>query len=364
MKKVLIVTASMGGGHNAAARALAEASKKFPDIKVLVLDLNGQLDNAEKRLMISSYQLLAGKLPLIWKFLYQATNTKLGRNIFGETTEILSALSTQSVAKDALAFQPDFILSTHFFAPYFFNNTPLADVPLAMVVTDYTWHEIWHHPLVNEYFVATDQVKDECLDRADRAARFITSGIPVAPEFYNHKNTAALRSSYNISQEKPVILLLTGGTGLADTTHLIAYFSSLTMPVTVVAITGKNPELKQKFDRMEWPKNCDHRVIGWTTKIADYMRLADVIIGKPGGLAVSECVALGKPMIITSPVPGPEEANAAYLESTGLGRVALDAESVMNLTEQFLKKPWGDNAKKNLPATEVIWQTILKQIQP
>ena len=37
------------------------------------------------------------------------------------------------------------------------------------------------------------------------------------------------------------------------------------------------------------------------------MACADLAVGKPGGLSTSECLALGLPMLVVSPIPGQEE---------------------------------------------------------
>jgi processive 1,2-diacylglycerol beta-glucosyltransferase len=40
---------------------------------------------------------------------------------------------------------------------------------------------------------------------------------------------------------------------------------------------------------------------------------------------VSECLALGKPMLLISPIPGQEEHNAGFLMEEGAGWLAYDA---------------------------------------
>jgi processive 1,2-diacylglycerol beta-glucosyltransferase len=54
------------------------------------------------------------------------------------------------------------------------------------------------------------------------------------------------------------------------------------------------------------------------------MAAADVVVTKPGGLTVSECLALGKPMLLVAPIPGQEEHNAAFLVEEGAAWLAYD----------------------------------------
>jgi processive 1,2-diacylglycerol beta-glucosyltransferase len=60
-------------------------------------------------------------------------------------------------------------------------------------------------------------------------------------------------------------------------------------------------------------------IFGFSPRIAEMMRAADVLISKPGGLTVSEALSLGLPQILFSPIPGQEEANAQYVVKHGAG---------------------------------------------
>ena len=64
--------------------------------------------------------------------------------------------------------------------------------------------------------------------------------------------------------------------------------------------------------------------MGFTDRVADLMRAADLIVTKPGGLSTSECLALGLPMILSAPIPGQEERNADYLLEEGAALKAID----------------------------------------
>jgi processive 1,2-diacylglycerol beta-glucosyltransferase len=51
--------------------------------------------------------------------------------------------------------------------------------------------------------------------------------------------------------------------------------------------------------------------------MSEFMAAADCLIGKPGGLTISEALARGLPMVIVNPIPGQEERNADYLLEEG-----------------------------------------------
>jgi processive 1,2-diacylglycerol beta-glucosyltransferase len=49
----------------------------------------------------------------------------------------------------------------------------------------------------------------------------------------------------------------------------------------------------------------------------EWMAAADLLVGKAGGLTVSEALARGLPMAIIQPIPGQEERNADHLLERG-----------------------------------------------
>jgi processive 1,2-diacylglycerol beta-glucosyltransferase len=54
---------------------------------------------------------------------------------------------------------------------------------------------------------------------------------------------------------------------------------------------------------------------------------ADVVVTKPGGLTVSECLAAGRPLVLVGAVPGQESLNQAWVVEQGAG-IASRPEAV------------------------------------
>ena len=69
------------------------------------------------------------------------------------------------------------------------------------------------------------------------------------------------------------------------------------------------------------------------------MACADLVITKPGGLTTSECLAMGLPMIVNSPIPGQEERNADYLMEQGVALKALDAVTLEYRVGLLMNQP-------------------------
>ena len=69
------------------------------------------------------------------------------------------------------------------------------------------------------------------------------------------------------------------------------------------------------------------------------MAASDLVVTKPGGLTVSECLAIGRPMLLISPIPGQEEHNAGYLMEEGAAWLAYDTIGVEYKIARLMAEP-------------------------
>ena len=97
--------------------------------------------------------------------------------------------------------------------------------------------------------------------------------------------------------------------------------------IQVAAVTGHNSRLKRRLETLA-KKTELVRVFGYRDDMHKMMRAADVLVGKAGGLTVSEALAVGLPLIIYNPVPGQELFNVDFLVNYGAGMLARDENDV------------------------------------
>jgi processive 1,2-diacylglycerol beta-glucosyltransferase len=115
-------------------------------------------------------------------------------------------------------------------------------------------------------------------------------------------------------------------------------------PVNVIMVCGGNNELYKKI-KQNLPSRQNFKLLNWTNRLDEYMKIADVVVGKPGGLMISECLALGKQIIMTDPIPGQEERNAEFMAKYGYGKFALEPDQIGAAVGEILQMP-----KIDLPA--------------
>jgi UDP-N-acetylglucosamine:LPS N-acetylglucosamine transferase len=76
----------------------------------------------------------------------------------------------------------------------------------------------------------------------------------------------------------------------------------------------------------------------WTGRIETFLRAADIVVGKPGGLTVAEALACGRPLLATRSLRGQEGFNVAFLERHGVGWLVSEEELVPRV-ESLLADP-------------------------
>jgi processive 1,2-diacylglycerol beta-glucosyltransferase len=80
-------------------------------------------------------------------------------------------------------------------------------------------------------------------------------------------------------------------------------------------------------------------IFGWSDNIPELMTAADLLISKPGGVTVAESLAVGIPLLLTHPIPGPEERHVRFLEHQGVAVWARNLDEIPQLTHQLLINP-------------------------
>ncbi|HSI57261.1 MAG TPA: glycosyltransferase, partial [Ideonella sp.] len=107
----------------------------------------------------------------------------------------------------------------------------------------------------------------------------------------------------------------------------------------LLAVAGRNEAAKTALDALAAAHAGRLVAVGFTNEMHRLMRAADLVVTKPGGLTISECMALGKPMLLVSPIPGQEEHNAAYLLEEGAAWLAYDAIGLAYKLQRLMAQP-------------------------
>jgi 1,2-diacylglycerol 3-beta-galactosyltransferase len=107
------------------------------------------------------------------------------------------------------------------------------------------------------------------------------------------------------------------------------------LPLQLVVVAGGDDELYQRFQETEW--HVETHCYNFVTEMGSFMRAADCILSKAGGLTVSEALACGLPLILVDVIPGQETGNANYVASGNAGVLARDPIEVLETVCHWLE---------------------------
>lgn len=321
-KKVLILSAAVGAGHLRAAEALEKTFKQLNFAEeVKNIDVLNYTNPLFRRLYGKAYLDMVNTMPEVLGWMYDS----LDKPWENERRRLaLDRLNTQPLINLLKEEKPDLAVCTHFLPSEIISWLKAkgkVDFPQAIVVTDFDAHAMWLCHNYEQYFVALDETKIHLAKIGIPADKITVTGIPIDPLFAESKDKTAMREKFGLDKDKLTILVSAGGFGVGNIEHLLEALSDLQTRAQIVAICGRNEDLKTRLEKLAREKLNNERVtfqpIGFTREMDEYMSAADLIVGKPGGLTTSEAMAKGLIFVVVNPIPGQEERNSDHLLEKG-----------------------------------------------
>ena len=347
-KKVLIMSASTGGGHNRAARAIKEelTNKSINGITIdcEIIDslkiVNGTMD----KLISRGYEKSAKYTPKAWGGVYKLTESNLiSRNEFKDNP--LTSIISRKLKKLVEIKKPDLIIGTHAFPMIALStlkkhsqlhtdgetNTfaegfhkyyeDLNIPPLMTVLTDYTTHSAYIQNEIDYYIAGHEYVKELLIEDGIDEEKIKPYGIPVEKSFLTNRDRETVLSELNLDPNKFTVLLMGGSFGAGNIKETLDELVSIDRDFQIIVITGRNKSLKEKLEKSllssETTIDKNICVLGFTDKMNDLLSSVDILVSKPGGLTTTESLLKEVPMIIPYFIPGQEEENLDFLSNCG-----------------------------------------------
>lgn len=337
--RVLLLSGSAGHGHVKAAEALLAAFQaRHPGLVVEHWDALEHMPGWFRGVYRRGYVALVDRFPGLWRRLYASTDRAhswLGHRI--------SRLAARRLVRDVVAWRPDLVLCTHFLAPEVLSvaiERGRLDVPVEIVVTDHDAHRSWHWPRVSRAFVASQHVAGRFeLKFGMPPSSLCVTGIPVREGFGTPRDLHAVRRRLGLSEQRPTVLFLSGGFAAAPFAEVIDALWRSRPDVQVLAVCGRNQRQQERVRAVTRPPGSVLHVLGFVEEIPDLMAVADVVVSKSGGITTSECMAAGRPLLVSAHIAGQEERNADAVAEAGAGARGLSVDSLVSRLRVLLDDP-------------------------
>ena len=324
--KIIIFYASYGGGHLNAAKSIESYLKStYPNFEVELIDCMKYVNIGIEKITTTAYREITKKMPWAWGKLYADSQKGILAHLSSRTNKLF-AIKLLKLLREK---QPDIIISTHFFGSQmcsYLKRKGKINAKLATIMTDFAPHDQWliGNDNIDYYFVAHQGMKTFLISQNIPEEKIFVTGIPISNRFLLHFKKQEILDNFNLSEKRKNILFFGGGEFGLGKTQTVEIFESLIRDfndLQVIAISGKNPKMKESFNNIvqKYNKENSVKILEYTNQVPELMSISDLVVSKPGGLTTSESLASNLPMIIINPIPGQEEENAEFLESHGVG---------------------------------------------
>ncbi|MBX5464748.1 MAG: glycosyltransferase, partial [Clostridia bacterium] len=343
---VLLLDATWGAGHRQAARAVREALlEAAPGLRVGQVDGMEMVGHLFNRGVGDIYIAMLRHAPWSYGLFYHRTGflrddspwqkflNRLGRN------HLLSLVRSLRPRVAVCTFPVPAGVLVHL------RRGGLIDVPVVTVITDYTVHSQWVHPGTALYCVGSEEVRESLLARGEPEEVVRVTGIPVRDAFRPHspEERARLRRALGLRPERPTLLVTGGAFGaLAAVAAVAERLLRFDPELQLLLVAGRDRRLKERLKALVAAvpgARRRARVFGFTDAMPRLMAASDLVVTKAGGLTTAEALAAGVPPLIYRPIPGQEEANAAWLLRRQAGIVAREPEELEEQVRRLLAEP-------------------------
>jgi processive 1,2-diacylglycerol beta-glucosyltransferase len=312
---------------------------RIPDAECEVVDSYRYASQVFHRVASNGYIGMVKMLPQLYKYIYDQAERATKVSAFKTWLHHYTAVNLRQYVA---TLAPDVVVCTHAFpcgvmAEY---KREYADAPSVVgIVTDFVVHPFWIHRNIDRYAVATSAMRQALIARGVASERIEVTGIPIDRHFADSQSKADARRSIGIHPNRTTLLLMGGGLGIGPLEKALERIDRLDHDIQTLVVVGKNSRLEQRLADAARRMTKPVKVAGFVPNVYEYMRAADVLVSKPGGLTSSEALAAGLPVVMLRPLPGQEERNARYLLDSGIGVRAQTSRELSDVLDRLLSEP-------------------------
>ena len=313
MKSILIIYTSIGLGHKKIAENIASVLQSDSNNSVELLDLydvesGGLKTNGEKL-----YYFLLKYFPGIWEFFYI---NKVFIHITLPFRTFVARFNSTELAKILTNKHYDIVISTHANSSAivsYLKDKGIYNGKFVIAFSDYHLHRYWLHNNADLYLVNIDEQKEEMVSRGIKIGKIVVCGMTL------QKNETVVdkqkvRNNFSLKENDKVIAVLAGSRGFGMNSEIIDQLAKIDASIFVAC--GTNEETRTHLIQ-KYRNFSNIKVLGYVNT-RELAAIANVVVTKPGGLTVAECLEQRVPILVSHFLPGQERLNIEYLKRHGL----------------------------------------------
>lgn len=320
--KVLILTASVGEGHNAAARAVSEEIRDLdPDAEIQVVNGLKRVGAFWEKFVVDGYKIQLDKAQWSYSWLYWSiVKSKKVTYFYKGLCAVIGSRKIRGLIQES---EPDIVLST-----YPLTSAMLASLkrrgkvtlPCANLVTDFAPHPMWMYPDLDDNYVMHISTIEMVATMMEPSPTTVVAPL-VARRFLGPSRRAEARVTLGVPEDAFVAMVVGGGWGVGNIERSARAVASVEGVWTLV-ICGRNEVLRKRLSDNPPPRSI---IMGFVDNMPELIDASDLAVQNAGGLTSLEALRRGCPLLITDAIPGHGVANGELMDRVGVARYVRDA---------------------------------------
>jgi UDP-N-acetylglucosamine:LPS N-acetylglucosamine transferase len=326
--RVLILSADVGEGHAAAARALARQIEASPEpAEVVVIDGLDAMGRVLRPVVEDGYRVQLRFFPWTYTVIYWLLEHVLPVRLL--TRRMLCLFGSRPLARAIEQHQPDVIVSTYPAVTVVLarlRRRGEVSCPTIATITDLTGLFFWAQPGIDQHLVMYDESR-ESVERIAGAGSVQLVRPLISAEFLEPRCPIESRRALDLPEDGRMVVVSGGGWGVGDIAGAVREFTRVPEVTSIVCLTGRNEQLAKKLGASFAEEPRVH-VYGFTDRMPELLAAADVLVHSTGGVTCLEAKATGTPVVSYGLPVGHARLNTRAMAALDLVRLANDTDEL------------------------------------
>lgn len=345
-KKILILYVAAGSGHTTYSRAIQSGIEKHFPGKYIIKEMD-----YIKEIGPASFDRSSKK---IWNFMlrhpYVGRLSDLFVEIFQPLAQAIEFAWSQKHIKNSVQFikdyKPDIIIAPHpqtlRVAVISRKKLGIKTPVIGIVIEPFSGSAVYDHPRADKIVVFSEKAKTRLMKKGVPGEKLPVFDFILDSKFLqDYDSVEKTRKNLGLAPEILTIIVSSGGDGIGNLEKYIKSTIAHNLPVQLAVMTGRNVKMKEKFEKIELPRDSRTvlKVFGFIDNFSDFLYASDVVFGKGGACTTVESVVLRKPVIFHRFVSGSEKRNIAFMRKNQLGWYIHTTRGYIKIVRGILQNP-------------------------
>jgi processive 1,2-diacylglycerol beta-glucosyltransferase len=327
-RRVLILSADVGEGHAAAARALAAQIEEAPEqAEVTVIDGLAAMGFLLRGVVEDGYRVQLRLMPWTYTLVYWLLKHVPPFRLF--TQGLLVLFGSRPLARRIAEHDPDVIVSTYPAVTVVLarlRRTGVVSCPTVATITDLTGLFFWARPGIDMHMVMYGQSMPSVERIAGRGSVRKVRPL-ISAEFLQPRCPLRARRALGLPEHGRMVVVSGGGWGMGDIEGAVREFIGVEEVSSIVCLAGRNEHLAAKL-RRSFAHESRVRVYGFTDRMPELLAAADVLVHSTGGVTCLEAMAAGTPVVSYGLPVGHARVNTQAMAALDLVALAKDTNEL------------------------------------